>query len=64
MRLAPRRLRASTRRAWSVARKELRQVARDPLSLIMLIGRNADLDDRQRALVEVDLAVEPGQPPL
>ena len=26
------------RRTWAVARKELRQVARDPLSLIMLIG--------------------------
>jgi ABC-2 type transport system permease protein len=26
------------RRAWAVARKELRQVARDPFSLIMLIG--------------------------
>ena len=26
------------RRTWAVARKELRQVARDPLSLIMLVG--------------------------
>ena len=26
------------RKTWAVARKELRQIARDPLSLIMLIG--------------------------
>ncbi len=38
MKLAPRRLRASQRRAWSVARKELRQLLRDPLTMGFVVG--------------------------
>ena len=66
MKLAPKRLRASFRRAWAVARKELRQLMRDRLTLgfvvfvpivqLVLFGYAINQDIRHVTTAVVDLA--------
>ena len=66
MKLAPRAVRGSFRRAWSVARKEVRQLLRDQLTLgfvvavpivqLLLFGYAINQDVRHVPTAAVDLA--------